>query len=300
LQFLDIRGRTRNLRLTAEQMHITQPAATKILVDIEEIFEARLFDRLPRVMRPNELGWFLLRYAAATLAGQKKFLDEFSALKQGGHGHVAVGAISGAGARLLTAAVQEAHRRRPLLVLKLFEQSSDQLIAWLAERKIDFMIGRFTDAAQRTQFHYERLSSEPLCVVAGPQHPLRDLRPSTLQELATWPWILYPPLTALRKVSDAIFSAADFVPVSGVVETASFLFAFELLQSTSMLSLQPAALVGKYVERGLLARIPVAVEARMPDYGLVTRLGEIPAPAAQELMDILRGLGGADAAGTPC
>lgn len=61
LQFLDILGRTRNLRLTAEQMHVTQPAATKILMDIEEILEARLFDRLSRGMRPNELG--LLRCA---------------------------------------------------------------------------------------------------------------------------------------------------------------------------------------------------------------------------------------------
>ena len=40
LQFLDILGRVRNLRLTAEQMHVTQPAATKILADIEAIFGA--------------------------------------------------------------------------------------------------------------------------------------------------------------------------------------------------------------------------------------------------------------------
>ena len=32
LHFLDILGRTRNLRQTAEQMHITQPAATKVLM----------------------------------------------------------------------------------------------------------------------------------------------------------------------------------------------------------------------------------------------------------------------------
>ena len=69
LQFLDILGQTRNLRLTAEQMHVTQPAATKILMDIEEILEARLFERLSRGMRPNELGLFTLRYAASALAG---------------------------------------------------------------------------------------------------------------------------------------------------------------------------------------------------------------------------------------
>nr|WP_315183534.1 LysR family transcriptional regulator [uncultured Albidiferax sp.] len=292
LQFLDILGQTRNLRLTGEQMHITQPAATKILVDIEDIFQARLFDRLPRGMRPNELGLFTLRYAQSALAGQRKFVDEFNALQQGGHGHLAIGAISGSAAHLLIASVAEIQRLRPLLVLKILEQSSDQLIHWLAERKIDLMIGRFTDEAQRAQFQYTRLSSEALQVVAGPDHPLRGTANLGLTELAHWPWILYPPSTAVRKVSDDIFASTGQQPTSGVVETPSFLFALELLQTTPMLSLQPAALVAKYVQKGLLARIPVDLPDRMPDYGLITRLGESPTPAAQAFVAVLLGMAG--------
>lgn len=288
LQFLDILGRTRNLRLTAEQMHITQPAATKILLDLEEIFDARLFERLPREMRPNELGLFTLRYAASALAGQKKFVDEFNALKQGGHGQLSIGAISGSAARLLTESVSEIQRRRPLLVLKVFEQSSDQLAVWLAERKIDLMIGRFTDDQQRSQFNYERLSPERLLVVGGPRHPLRGQPGLELSKLAHWPWLLYPPSTAVRKVSDDIFGVIGMAPTSSVVETTSFLFALESLQLTDMLSLQPSTLVEKYVEKGLLAHIPVEVPDRMPDYGMLTRMDEVPSPAVQAFMAVLR------------
>ncbi|MCZ2498773.1 LysR family transcriptional regulator [Xylophilus sp. Kf1] len=288
LQFLDILGRSRNLRLTAEQMHITQPAATKILLDLEEIFDARLFERLPREMRPTELGLFTLRYAASALAGQKKFVDEFNALKQGGHGQLSIGAISGSAARLLTESVSEIQRRRPLLVLKVFEQSSDQLAVWLAERKIDLMIGRFTDDRQRGQFHYERLSPERLLVVAGPGHPLRGQPGLELARLAHWPWLLYPPSTALRKVSDDIFGVIGMAPTSSVVETTSFLFALESLQLTDMLSLQPSTLVAKYVEKGLLSHIPVEVPDRMPDYGMLTRMDESPGPAVQAFMAVLR------------
>jgi DNA-binding transcriptional LysR family regulator len=300
LQFLDILGQTRNLRLTGEQMHITQPAATKILVDIEDIFQARLFDRLPRGMRPNELGLFTLRYAQSALAGQRQFVDEFNALQQGGHGHLAIGAISGSAAHLLIASVAEIQRLRPLLVLRILEQSSDQLIVWLAERKIDLMIGRFTDPAQRAQFAYTRLSSEALQVVAGVDHPLRDmanLAAPSLAALTHWPWILYPPSTALRKVSDDIFASTGLAPTAGVVETPSFLFALELLQTTRMLSLQPAALVDKYVQKGLLARIPADLPGGMPDYGLITRLGEPPTPAAQAFMAVLLGMAGQSADG---
>jgi DNA-binding transcriptional LysR family regulator len=289
---LDILGQTRNLRLTAEQMHITQPAATKILMDIEEILEARLFDRLSRGMRPNELGLFTLRYAGVALAGHRKFVDEFNALKQGGHGHLTIGAITGSAAHLLMASVAEIQRLRPLLVLKILEQSSDQLVIWLAERKIDLMIGRFTDEAQKTQFQYERLASEQLQVVAGFDHPMRGAHDLELTKLAHWPWILYPPSTAVRKVSDDIFGSNGLALTSGVVETPSFLFALELMQSTDMLSLQPAALVDKYVKRGLLARIPVELPDRMPDYGLISRLDEPQTPAAQAFIAVLREIAG--------
>jgi DNA-binding transcriptional LysR family regulator len=290
LQFLDILGKTRNLRLTAEQMHITQPAATKVLVDIEEMLESRLFDRLPRGMRPNELGLFTLRYAHAALDGHRKFVDEFSTLKQGGHGHLSIGAISGSAAHLLIAAVAELQRRRPLLVVKVLEQSSDQLITWLAERKIDVMIGRFTDESQRGQFHYEKLAGEALQITAGVQHPLRGAPAPGPLELSHWPWILYPTSTALRKVSDDIFSSTGLSLTSGIVETPSFLFALELMQSTNMLSLQPAALVEKYVRRGLLARIAAQLPDRMPDFGLITLQGERPNTAVQAFLDVIRHL----------
>ncbi|MDD0814016.1 LysR substrate-binding domain-containing protein [Curvibacter sp. HBC28] len=292
LQFLDLLDQTRNLRLTAEQMHITQPAATKILMDIEDILGSRLFDRLSRGMRPNELGLFTLRYAQGALAGHRRFVDEFNALKQGGHGHLSVGAITGSAAHLLTASVAEIQRLRPLLVVKILEQSSDQLIVWLAERKIDLMIGRFTDESQRPQFQYERLSSEQLQVVAGLNHPLRGANDLQLTELARWPWILYPASTAVRKVSDDIFGSTGLAPTSGVVETPSFLFALELMQITDMLSLQPTALVDKYVAKGLLARVPVELPDRMPDYGLITRLDETPTPSAQAFIEVLRGVAG--------
>lgn len=290
LQFLDILGQSRNLRLTAEQMHITQPAATKMLMDIEDILEARLFERLPRGMRPNELGLFTLGYAGAALAAQRKFVDEFNALRQGGHGHLTVGAITGSAAHLLMAAIAEMQRLRPLLVLKVLEQSSDQLVLWLAERKIDLMIGRYTDEAHHTQFQYERLSGEQLDVVAGSRHPLRGTSDVSLPEIAHWPWILYPTSTAVRRVSDEIFGHAGASPTASIVETPSFLFALELMQRTDMLSLQPAALVAKYVDKGLLARIPVTLPSHMPDYGVITRLGETPEPAAQAFMAVLKDL----------
>ena len=89
-------------------------------------------------------------------------------------------------------------------------------------------------------------------------------------------------------VGGGLFGGAGLALTAGVVETPSFLFALELMNTTHMMSLQPAALIQKYVDRGLLSRIPVELPDRMPSYGLITRLGEPPTPSAQAFIDVLR------------
>lgn len=288
LQLLDILGRTRNLRVTAEQMHMTQPAATKILADIESLFGAQLFERLPRDMRPTDLGLFALRYSSVALAELSKFVGEFNALRNGGHGHLTVGAISASAAQLLTATIKEVRQRRPLLSIKIVEQSSDQLAIWLEEKKLDIMVGRLTEPRHRTLFDFEMISGEPVWVVAGQHHPLLAMNDLELSDLGAWPWILYPPATAIRKLFDESFAAAGIAAPKGMVETPSIFSTLELLQATEMLSLQPRAAVEKYVDKGLLGHVPVPIRHTMSNYGIVTRKNEVASQTTQEFIAILR------------
>ncbi|WP_144151513.1 LysR substrate-binding domain-containing protein [Paraburkholderia sp. BCC1885] len=288
LQLLDILGRTRNLRIAAEQMHMTQPAATKILSDIESMFGAPLFERLPREMRPTDLGVLSLRYASAAVADLGKFLGEFSAQKNGGYGHLAIGAITGSTAQLVTAAIKEIQQQRPRLIVRLSDQSSDQLALWLEEKKLDVMIGRLTEARQETLFNVEDLSAEPVWAVVGRHHPLLEQASLEIADLGSWPWILYPPATAIRHLFDETFAAAGLLAPVGMVETPSIFATLELLQATDMISLQPRAAVEKYVQNGVLGRLAVPIRRTMSNYGIVTRKNETPSQPAQEFIAILR------------
>jgi hypothetical protein len=48
MRFLDGLERTASMGQAAEELRITQSAATKVLQDVEQIFEAGLFNRSPR------------------------------------------------------------------------------------------------------------------------------------------------------------------------------------------------------------------------------------------------------------
>ncbi|MEC5410001.1 LysR family transcriptional regulator [Paraburkholderia sp. MPAMCS5] len=287
LQLLELLGRTRNLRIAAEQMHITQPAATKILSDLEAMFGAALFERLPREMKPTDLGTLSVRYASTTLSDLGKFSSEFATLKNGGYGHLTVGFIPASAAQLVTEAIKEIQRRRPRLIIKLVEQSSDQLATWLEERRLDVMVGRPTDPRHEALFHMVDLLAEPARVVAGRHHPLLKQRRMEITDLGEWPWILYPQGTAMRQLFEETFAAAGMVAPVGIVETPSIFSTLELLQATDMISLQPQAAMNKYVNHGLLGYLNVPIRRTMSNYSVITRKDEGTSQVMNEFVAIL-------------
>ena len=66
LATLESVGRHRNAHRVAEELGLSQPAVSKILREVEEIFGARLFDRGRNGMHPNRLGEVLLARAGAS------------------------------------------------------------------------------------------------------------------------------------------------------------------------------------------------------------------------------------------
>ncbi|NIF71474.1 MULTISPECIES: LysR family transcriptional regulator [unclassified Burkholderia] len=288
LQLLELLGRTHNLRAAAEQMHVTQPAATKILGDIETMFGERLFERLPREMRPTDLGLLAIRYASSAMSGLGKFANEFVTQQGGGYGHLTVGAISASAAQIVIAAIREIQARRPRLVIKLVEQSSDQLAIWLEHKQLDLMIGRLTEPRQRAIFDAVELSDEPVCFVVGSHHPLLRARRVDIADLGHWPWILYPSATAIRQLFEETFASAGLVAPVGMVETPSIFSTIELLRSTEMISLQPRAVVQQRIDEGLLGCLPIEVRRSMSHYSVITRKNELPSPQMEEFVAILR------------
>lgn len=67
LHMLVALGSSLNLHRASISLSMSQPAATRMLREIEDMFDCQLFERLPRGMRPTALGLQLVRFAEASL-----------------------------------------------------------------------------------------------------------------------------------------------------------------------------------------------------------------------------------------
>src|SRR4051812_31317405 len=129
-----------NIHRAAEVLKMTQPAASKLLKDIEEVLGVALFDRLPRGMRPTASGEAMIRHARSALASLNQSHDEVQALKAGRYGQVSVGAITTPGIMLLPQAISRVKHAHPTLRVSLQVETSDVLMQRLTEGKLDFIV----------------------------------------------------------------------------------------------------------------------------------------------------------------
>lgn len=291
LRLLDVLARTGNMHRAAEEMHVTQPAATKILHQLEDILGIALFARTSRGMAPTEIGLAVVGYARRTLSDGARFAVGLDNLKRGGYGALSVGAIMATASDLLPRAIAELKRRRPLMTIHLLAATSDMLMTALERRELELVIGRPTDVRHAAEFAFEPLSKEELWLFAANTHPFaRRRRRLAIGDLAGAAWVRQPPPSPMRNLLDAMFVKAGIGIPDNVVETTSVFATLQLVRHAGMIAVLPKSIVAEEVRRGGLVRLPLEMAAELDSYGIVTPRGSQLSDNAKEFVAIVRGL----------
>lgn len=278
--------RSHNVHVAAQELNVTQPAASKILKDIEDMLGVELFERLPRDMKPTEIGQFVLQFAHESLNVAGKFTEELDHMKRGGYGLVQVGVTYG-GAHLLSPCIVRMKARHPRVSIRVLERTSDLLLEQLKEKTLDIVIGRFTGEDQHNWFDFLDIGATRMCVVVNPHHALLREKHLTLTQLMEWPWIVQPLTTPTRQLFEGTLADHRLSCPVNLVETTSIFMTLQLLQASDMLAVLPSSAVDAFVEQNLLAKLPLEFTRQIEDYGVLTRRGDQPSLMTAEFIDLV-------------
>ena len=100
----------------AEQLHVTQPALSKAVSQLELSLGVKLLDRLPRGISPTIFGESLAAHAKLISVESDRAKDAILALKEGNTGRVIVGAGSSMRLELLPTACVRLQSRTVKLI----------------------------------------------------------------------------------------------------------------------------------------------------------------------------------------
>jgi DNA-binding transcriptional LysR family regulator len=277
-----------NIHRAAQVLNMTQPAASKLLKDLEDVLEVSLFDRMPRGMRPTWYGETMIRHARSALSSLNAAHDELQALKAGHFGQVNIGAITAPGLMLVPPAVGMVKRDHPDLRVAVQIETSDVLIERLNQGKLDILVARLFAQHDKTSLRYEALSEEPVSAITRPGHPLQRVSDLGLQDLVGAGWLVPPAGSVLRHRFELMFQEAGLQAPVNVVETSALLFFTRMLQQSDMIGVVATDVARYYASHGIGALLPIALPCTMDAFGIITRTDRPLSPAAKVMLQAIR------------
>ena len=278
-----------NIHRAAEMLAMAQPAASRLLKDLEDELGVQLFERLARGMRPTVYGEAMVRHARNALASLNQAYDELQELKAGHFGQVSVGAITTAGIMLLPQAIARVKQAHPALRVSLQIETSDVLMERLDQGALDILVARLFAEHDKKALRFEALAEEPVVAIVRPGHPLLESPALTLADLAGWGWIVPPEGSLLRERFELMFRAQGLEPPTNVIETAALLFVTKMIGQGELIGLVAGDVGRYYAGHQLVAVLPVDLPCHMDAFGLITRTDRPLAPAARVMLAAIRG-----------
>ncbi|MBU6258462.1 MAG: LysR family transcriptional regulator [Burkholderiales bacterium] len=187
----------------AEALHLTPPAVTMQVKELESAIELPLFDREGRKVSLTTAGEYFLVYAKRLLATLKDADDAMARFRKLESGQLTVGMVSTAKyfvPRLLTRFREE----HPGVELRLkVGANREELTGWLGLGEVDVAImGR---PPKEMAMRAEPFAAHPHVFVAPPGHPILTIGHPPLAAVATYPLIVREPASGTRALMDRFF-----------------------------------------------------------------------------------------------
>ncbi|WP_218645012.1 LysR family transcriptional regulator [Aquitalea sp. LB_tupeE] len=268
-------GNSQNMKRTAEGMYMSQPAASRMLQEIEDMFDCRLFERLPHGMLPTPLGMELVKFATRSLHHLEGCMETLALQKKEGFGYLSVGAIMGAAPEQIMAAISRLKQERPRLCIRVMGDTSDEVVRLLEQGRIDLAIARRSPETEDAAFNFRPLGNEILRLAVAKNHILLQQQHIELPVLLRdWPWILQAPSSPARMALEQYLLQAALPLPGNIIESNSVYSMLQLIQRTNAVMLLAESAMKDYLDMGIVQILPIKVNIPLPPFGILTRKHE--------------------------
>ena len=228
-----------SLRRAADACSMTQPAATKLVHELEEMFAAVLFRRDKRGMEPTHHADVLQRHVAVLMADVARAQEEMSLASQGGSGHVRLGVLPSLAPGLLTLSVVRLLDRYPRLRFTIHEANTNELLDGVARNELDVTCGRIVERSAADELRLVEVYDEPFVIVARAGHPTARAPRVDWKALSQALWVLPAAGTPMRNFINGLFSRHRAFRPLVAVECSALEKVAHLIAGSDMLGLLP-------------------------------------------------------------
>jgi DNA-binding transcriptional LysR family regulator len=284
----------RTLARAAARLHLSQPAVSKTLVELEEWAGVRLVERGRNGAALTAQGEHFLRYA---LDATRAVEASASALaRQDAHATPAVrlGALPTVATALLPEALLRFKTLRPHVGVKIHTDSNSELLRALKAGDLDLMVGRMAEPVMMQGVSFEYLYTESLLVVVRAGHPLAaEGGALMLDRVLAFPLVIAGERTAPRHHTEAFFETHGLSVREGAIETQSASVARLIVAGSDAVWIVPQRVAQSDIDAGLLVQLDMPAPQGVEPIGILRRstvaVDETISALAQQLRECVQG-----------
>ena len=288
IELIDALGDTLNIHRAAPRLHLSQPSASKLLQEVEEIYGMPLFDRLPRGLRATNAGEVVVRWARLIMQQMGESVAEAHLVASGATGRVRVGVLPVAIPTLLSGVLERVRAELPEMVVSVTEGTNEMLLAALGRNELDMVLCRMPAEPQAAGFIAEPLHDEPLRLVVRNKHHLLRKNHLSMSDLADVQWVLPPELAPMRRQLERVLTEFGLRQPNPRLETTSQMLIEIVLNQTDLVAAMPYGVAQLYQSRGQLAILDLILPIQMPPVALLLHAANLHSPSVETVIELVR------------
>jgi DNA-binding transcriptional LysR family regulator len=230
-------ARHRHFRRAAEHLHLSQPAISRHIAELEAELGVRLFDRTTREVVPTETGRYLESAMERVLDELEGVLGHVHSEGERRRGKVRIASVPTLSASLMPLCIADCAREYPELTIQLHDQAQTLVLDSVRGGEVDFGIA--IDPPESGDFDCETLMRDPFYLACRPDHPLASLKSVPWKKLQGQPLVLLDYSSGSRRLIDQALNkhgvAATVVQQTGHTHTA-----FRMVEAGLGITITPA------------------------------------------------------------
>ena len=262
----------------AAALHLTPPAVSMQIKQVESHVGLALFDRCGRQVSLSTAGEYFLVHAKRLLANLKEADNAMARFKRLEHGVLTIGIVSTA-KYFVPHLLARFHEEHPGVDVRLrVVGNREQLVTMMQAGEVDLSVmGR---PPKEIATRAESFAAHPLVFVCPPRHPLLDVGQPPVSALEGYAFIVREHGSGTRTAMEAFFAEHRFEPRI-TMEMSSNETIKQAVMAGMGLSFLSLHTIGLEVRSGLLTVLDVAGTPLMRMWNIVHLQSKVLSPAAE-------------------
>lgn len=279
-------ARQRSVGKAADLLHVSQPAITKTLRELEEILGVDLVEREGRGIRVSRSGEIFLRHAGASIAAIQQGVESVARAEAGPP--LRIGALPTVAARIMPQAIGAFLKEGTGSPIKIVTGENLVLIEQLKLGLLDLVVGRLAAPEQMTGLRFAHLYAERIVFVVRTGHPLLASDTVDFSRLRDFTMLMPTRSSIIRPFAERFLLTHGIAEIPQEIETVSDAFGRAFLEQSDAIWMISEGVVARDIKAGTIAVLPIDTSETAGSVGLTTRADPEGSSAVALIAAILR------------